>query len=52
MLDNGLTPVEQAVKEGVRGDHVRHIRPRFDALVASVFAAKVERLTDTWAVLR
>ena len=49
MLDNGLTPVEEAVKDAVRSDFFRRIRLRFDALMASVFAGEVERLTDVRA---
>ncbi len=49
MLDNGLTPVEQAVEDAVRSDVVRRMRLRFDALMASVFAGEVQRLTDVWA---
>jgi uncharacterized protein YbcI len=45
ILDDVLTPVEQALKEGGRGDLVRRTRLTFEDIMTRTFTGEVEKLT-------
>jgi uncharacterized protein YbcI len=45
LLDDVLTPVEQALKEGGRGDLVRRTRLTFEDIMTRTFVGEVQKLT-------
>jgi uncharacterized protein YbcI len=50
ILDDVLTPVEQALKEGGRGDLVRRTRLTFEDIMTRTFVGEVQKLTGARVV--